>query len=502
MINFTNAVFNFGPPLLLITILALTIYYLRKPKYNLNEPPLVPYKYPLIGHTYEIRDDCEGFLRRCREKYGDMYNIYQYGKVYTIAGKDSAPELMKHKDADFPGAVDMMFPIMQLLGSTGSSTREITKHLTIEITSLLPKLNEKLQPQIKISVEKYIGLSEEPKTIYFLLNKSQEILAFVAASVFLGEELSKDEELLLSFANFSKDVRQIFQTPRILAFIHPWLHRQLLFWKIKLGKNPVEKHQADLTKKLVPIVEKRIKEMREQGDKYNPPLDVIQMLLDGGLVGEKENINYNHMAIHIYILAFSSIFTTSLKLTNAIIDYAAETDYQKELLEEQDKIAKEFGTDGFPALDQIEKMVKLDSFLKESIRYNEHFLGLQKANISSSPITLSNGYQLPSKRTVFIDLLSVTQSEELQGSNPTKFNPVRYLNKGGTTTRVDRAYLSFGLGRNACPGRFFAMLQIKSFLSIIIRNFKISFVDGTKPKKLNFEGNRIPSNDGVIFEKR
>ncbi|KAG9291328.1 hypothetical protein G9A89_003980 [Geosiphon pyriformis] len=225
--------------------------------------------------------------------------------------------------------------------------------------------------------------------------------------------------------------------------------------------------------------------MKEQKDKYNSPLDVIQMLLDGGLVGEKENINYNHMAIHIYRLVFTSIFMTSLKLTYTII----------ELLEEQHKIAKRFGTDRFPALNQIEKMVKLD-------------IGQQKANSSLSPITLSNGYQLPSskvlcsKRTVFIDLLSVTQSKELQGSNPTKFNPVRYLNKGGTITQIDRAYLSFRLGQKTCPGHFFAMLQIKNFFSIIIRNYKISLVSGTKPKKLMFEDNRISSNDGVIFEKR
>ncbi|KAG9286061.1 hypothetical protein G9A89_022738 [Geosiphon pyriformis] len=479
------------------------VYYLRKPKNTLNEPPLVPYKYPLIGHTYEIRDDCEGFLRRCREKYGDIYNIYQYGEVYTIAGKDCTHEFLANKHANFLDAIEMIFPLTKILGTDKPKNREASiKLIRDQVNPLIPKTIEKFQERAKIAFEKHLGLSEEPKTVYSLDKKIREIVSFSGAFLVFGEELSYDTELISSCAGFTNDIFEFFNIPRTLAFIHPWLHRQKVEWKIRVGENPAERNRAKLIKKLPKIVENRIKEMREQGDKYNPPFDFVQKILDDNVAGEKENIDYNLMAILIYSIIFVSIAGTSVKLSDAIIDYANETDYQKELQEEQEKIAQEYGADKFITIPQLEKMVKLQSFIKESIRYNEEFLGLPKVNLSSSPITLSNGYQIPPKRTVFCDLLSVKESEEYHGSDPTKFDPRRYLNKNSSTTLVSRTYLPFGLGRNACPGRFLAMTYVKILLSMIIRNYKVSFASGAKPKKTVFEGRFIPSSDGVIFEKR
>ncbi|KAG9286062.1 hypothetical protein G9A89_022739 [Geosiphon pyriformis] len=468
----------------------------------MNEPPLVPYKYPLIGHTYEIRKDCEGFLRRCREKYGDVYNIYRGCQVHTIAGKDYAHEFITNKHADFLGGIERSIPIMELLG-LDESTRNISiKLVRDEFTPLMSNFIEKIQLRAKIGLEKHLGLCQDPKTVYFLTNTIREILSFANAFVIFGEELSYDTELISSCAGFTNDLIKFARFPATLGFIHPWFHKKQVHWMMRLVKNPGERNRAKLINKLPKIVENRIKEMREQGDKYNPPFDFVQKILDDNLAGEKENIDYNLMAVMIYAIIFLSILATASKLTYAIIDYATETDYQKELQEEQEKIAQEYGPDKCITIPQLERMVKLESFIKESMRYNEDILGLSKVNLSSSPITLSNGYQIPPKRTVWCDLLSVKESEEYHGSDPTKFDPRRYLNKNSSTTLVSRTYLPFGLGRHACPGRFFAMTNIKLLLSMIIRNYKVSFVGGAKPKKTVFEGRLLPSSDGVIFEKR
>ncbi|KAG9304098.1 hypothetical protein G9A89_006008 [Geosiphon pyriformis] len=438
MFNFITLIFSFGPSFVLVTILAFTFYYLRKPKYNLNEPPLVPYKYPFIGHTYEIRNDCEGFLRRCREKYGDIYRIYQYGQVYSIAGNDSAQEFMINKDASNIKAIETAFPLMGLLGLDHPTQRALVPLTRDRITPLIPNLNEGIQYRAKISVEKHFGISKEPKTIYSLVETIQDINAFATSFVFIGEELSRDQELITSCARFSNDIFDFLKYPRTLAFIHPWLYKQHLL-----------------------------------------------------LAGEKEKIDYNRMARFIYTLIFVSVYPTSLKIADAILDYAAETEYQKELVEEQEEIAKEYGPDGFPTIAQLEKMVKLDSFVKESIRYNEDFLNVPKLNTSSSPITLSNGYQIPPNGKVICDFISVIESEELHGSHPNKFDPRRYLNKNEPITRLSRGFLSFGLGRYACPGRFFAMNLAKILLSMIIRNYKVSLKVGTRPKKIIFEEHRL-----------
>ncbi|CAG8764889.1 13396_t:CDS:2, partial [Ambispora leptoticha] len=44
-----------------------------------NEPPLVPYRYPIIGHTYDYYHDPANFLQKCKEKYGEPFSLYILG---------------------------------------------------------------------------------------------------------------------------------------------------------------------------------------------------------------------------------------------------------------------------------------------------------------------------------------------------------------------------------------------------------------------------------------
>jgi len=44
-----------------------------------------------------------------------------------------------------------------------------------------------------------------------------------------------------------------------------------------------------------------------------------------------------------------------------------------------------------------------------------------------------------------------------------------------TTTTTSADFVVFGLGRHACPGRFFAFHELKCTISHLVRNFEISF---------------------------
>ncbi|KAG9293132.1 hypothetical protein G9A89_016494 [Geosiphon pyriformis] len=74
--------------------------------------------------------------------------------------------------------------------------------------------------------------------------------------------------------------------------------------------------------------------------------------------------------------------------------------------------------------------------------------------------------------TVLFELLNIAESRELQGSNTTEFEPLRYLNKGVTIAHLDLAETLVLLAPLQC-------FKPKSLLSMIIRNYKI------KEKHLN-----------------
>jgi len=70
----------------------------------------------------------------------------------------------------------------------------------------------------------------------------------------------------------------------------------------------------------------------------------------------------------------------------------------------------------------------------------------------------------------------------LHGNNPETFSGFRFVDADDSFTTVGRSSLLFGMGKHACPGRWFAANTIKTVLSILIRKYDISNLDQVRPK--------------------
>ena len=69
-----------------------------------------------------------------------------------------------------------------------------------------------------------------------------------------------------------------------------------------------------------------------------------------------------------------------------------------------------------------------------------------------------------------------------------------------TATSID--YLTFGYGRHACPGRFFAAAELKLMLALIVMNYDVK-LEGPHPEPVWFMTSCIPNPKGeVLFRKR
>ncbi|RIB26183.1 hypothetical protein C2G38_314371 [Gigaspora rosea] len=54
--------------LILGLILASVFFKLTRKEIKLNEPPFVPYRFPIIGHTWSFLTDCEKLILESRKK--------------------------------------------------------------------------------------------------------------------------------------------------------------------------------------------------------------------------------------------------------------------------------------------------------------------------------------------------------------------------------------------------------------------------------------------------
>jgi cytochrome P450 len=65
-------------------------------------------------------------------------------------------------------------------------------------------------------------------------------------------------------------------------------------------------------------------------------------------------------------------------------------------------------------------------------------------------------------------------------------------------TAVATDFLSFGLGRHACPGRFFASQEMKLMLAHIVMEYDVRVVGGKRPATVNIAGTYLPSENAKL----
>ncbi|KAF0486230.1 cytochrome P450 [Gigaspora margarita] len=96
----------------LLIFSSFIFHLIKRPRIGLNEPPLLPYRYPIIGHTYRLLYDSENFLKKCKEKYGEPFSLYVFGSVRTFTGVDSTPEILRNSDVfDLNTGSNKTFPV-------------------------------------------------------------------------------------------------------------------------------------------------------------------------------------------------------------------------------------------------------------------------------------------------------------------------------------------------------------------------------------------------------
>ncbi|KAF0559373.1 cytochrome P450 [Gigaspora margarita] len=159
---------------------------------NLNEPPLVYYRFPIIGHTWSFLKDCDKLILESREKYGETFSLYVYGQIRTIVGKESTHEVLR-KDQDFS--------FRQGNRSTQLPTHLIFKQATLAdeniiiirdfIAGKLKQLISRLQNNIINAIDLHIGECVEPKVIRYPRKTLMDIIAIPIADIIVGERIGE-----------------------------------------------------------------------------------------------------------------------------------------------------------------------------------------------------------------------------------------------------------------------------------------------------------------------
>ncbi|KAF2712037.1 cytochrome P450 monooxygenase-like protein [Pleomassaria siparia CBS 279.74] len=450
------------------------------------------------------------YIKYGKQLYAEGYEKFS-DRIYrmaTIDGVDSIvvppqflPELRKLPDSvlSFPKAVDEAMETKYTLLLTDESL--LVHTVKGDLTPALARLNPLICDEVNEAMQEEMPACEDWTGIHFY-GTIVKVVAKASGRVFVGPELCRDDTYLDAGINYTMEV---MNAQRAVKDMRPWL-RPFLAPRNHSVK-ALRQREQQATEFLRPIVQAR-RDAEKNDPDYQKPNDMLQWMLNRST--DEEKYPTARIARVQLGLTFAAIHTTSLTTTNVLYTLAVKPEYIQPLREEIRAAMAE--NDGVITSRALQSMEKLDSFMKETIRFD----GLGFTSFSRKVlqgITLSNGQFIPPG--VIIEVPSHAAYQDAANfPNPEEFDGFRFAKIRKTGSAVDKARnqfvstneqnLFFGYGAHACPGRFFAANEIKMILARIILEYDIKNAEGQTERIPNIESGRGTTPDAtkmLMFRK-
>jgi cytochrome P450 len=195
-------------------------------------------------------------------------------------------------------------------------------------------------------------------------------------------------------------------------------------------------------------------------------------------------------------------------ITSSLYDLAAHPEYIPILREEVNEVFEKFDGEWNP--ESMSQLKKMDSFVKESQRLGGAAVSSFQRRAAKN-ITLSDGTFIPAGTLLMAPSLAVSADESIYPDADT-FDGLRYFKLRQRSkedenihqfTTTSKNMLHFGVGRHACPGRWFASAEIKMVLAELILEYDFKLKEGEgKPKSLNRQYQNMPNPTAQLLFKR
>ncbi|KAF7721598.1 hypothetical protein EC973_004371 [Apophysomyces ossiformis] len=458
-------------------------------------PPKIPFSLPFFGHVLYIFIFSDRFIDWCTKTYGELFDIDLMSKTITVAAGQCALEVMKadHHVLSLPEGTfkDMLyfdyacdhlaFDVL-VEGVPRILRRAIHK-------SKMPEYTECMIVHFNRTVDCFLphtdtAILEDPKRFF------QELTINMGTHCLLGREMETDSALVTHIHHFFTSIMQnadwLYALPQIShGILKPFLHDARYYRKL------VDIH-------LFHIIHRRQAKMAKaaaQEGSYTLEGDLLQGLLeytklDGTRYSDEQLVQ------GLTLVLFAAIHTTSLNMAMAFYWLLSRPDL-KERLELE---IKESVGDGEVSEKTLDEMQFLDSFLHATLHHSQDVLNIGKKALQD--YTFFNGYHVPKGRTIKTTNQHLNLGPKAGVPTAEKLKPLLIRKHPLTTPAKD--FVTFGMGKNVCPGRFMAVQQIKIALILLLQKYDITTVSGRVPQPIHYRGGIMAEacNEPLLLKKK
>ncbi|KAJ5323672.1 hypothetical protein N7476_002272 [Penicillium atrosanguineum] len=440
---------------------------------------------------------------------------------YAAELKHLAPSVLSSLDAQFENALGHYTNIVI---NSYLPSQTVRKRLTPNLARVVPWVIDEL----RYAFETGLPDCEEDKWTAF---QPQELFVHLisraTSRVMAGESLRRNEEWLNTAGKYSVNVGLCvillrpfpnFFRPFIAPFLPPV--RQM-------------KRQLQFTKDLfVPIINERREAEAANDPGYVKPDDFLQWMIDGA--EDEQDQNPEALAHHMLLLmSLAVVHTSTMAMCHFLYDLIHRPEYLGPLREEIAQTLPDGWENATKA--SFEAQRRIDSFLRESQRFGPPG-ELSFHRIVKEHLTLSDGLIIPkgthicfpsgpmSKDPSFIanprpfdgfrwsqdasDRNALDASDAVENAislNGKQYNATLAPLTSTSFVSISPSNMHFGFGRQACPGRFFAVNTIKAILSRLIMEYDFKFDDcqaGQRPVNWAVGEHVLPNTSPVVLIRK
>ncbi|KAF2183915.1 cytochrome P450 [Zopfia rhizophila CBS 207.26] len=369
-----------------------------------------------------------------------------------------------------------------------------------KLTPNLAKLAQPMQDELDFAINKELPRCDGEWVAIKPYHTILRLVARISARVFLGVPMCRNEEWLEISTEFTENT---FVTLVVLRLFPRFMHRIVAFlvpsaWR---SRNYIRRAK----KLLVPEIRRRKAAMEKDPSAKEKQSNLLSWMMEIASPQESNPYDLAHLEV---VISLASIHTSQMNAVHVLYDIAERPEYVQILRDEIEEVIKEDGHFLQWDKNSFYKLKKLDSFMRESQRMNPPTL-LSYHRVMQRDHVLQDGTLLPQGAHITMPVNAI-QNDPKVTPNPEIFDPMRYYKlrqREGEThlhqfATTEPNILNFGHGKYACPGRFFASLEIKNILVRLIMEYDWKLPDGEgRPENLMAHEFIFPNQDGVLYMK-
>ncbi|KAF8807759.1 cytochrome P450 [Phlegmacium glaucopus] len=501
-----------GSSIVIFVLLGVFIAYMLLSRTERTEPDLK--HIPTIGQSNYLRSYFDALkslfngptvVQKGYEKYHPgIFKIAILDRwIIVVTGTGFIEDIRKapEDELSFISATNELAHSINYLGQNHPVALNAHEILVTDITRNLPFIVSNIRDEMISAFSDAMDTTDSENssgwTEFDALELVSQIITRVNNRALVGLPLCRDANFSSGCISMSRDAYHLIPPLPLFGSIVSFVN------KITSGSFSRRRRSR---KMLVRLIADRQK-MNVKHEQEHPPFLKPNDLLSWILQDNANQVSTENIASNLLDICFSTNTMLSLSFTQVLYHIAANHQYVIPMRQEIDSISRR---DGWTK-DALDKMSKVDSFIKESMRLTSTST-LSMMRKSLRRFTFSDGTVIPPGALIF----AAGQARHMDPS----IRPTADLFDGFSFSNLEKEqqesarfklvttmpdYLVWGYGRHACSGRFFAALMLKLVLAHVVLRYDVKFEndEDARPEDMIVGFNRLPNPHAkVLLRKR